>query len=748
MSEAGRRVGRDGAGAADAPVFARLSAASFGASLAGVLAAILDAAYAGGGVPSWRLFSAEVGLLAPVAVLLGVVSGAAVMAFLPADWPDVGARLRRARELPVERQRELSLRIAFVTLGLLLGLVVVTKVALRLLANAEAARGAGAATALATAAFGGLVVSLGFGGAAVASRAGRALPGPFTTFGLSAVGACVLFGIAVATGATSGAGGPLDVFGVFRRQELDLRAPALLLFVAAGGLAVPAAKSHRVAWLLALLALLPLTLLPLAARSAFDRQTTLVVERRAPLGKMLLARAQKITDRDGDGASALFGGGDCAEGDGAIGPNQDDVPGNGLDEDCSGADASKLAAPSPPPARAVAASESIRGALPKEPNVILITIDATRAELGFTGYSRNISPNLDKLAKRSAVFENAYALASYTSKSLAPMLIGRYGSETHRGFLHFNRFTKQDVFLPERLQRAGIRTLSVQGHWYFFKNYGFERGYDLVDTEATPADQPIEGDKSSNGDLLSDRIIAALARPELESARFFLWSHYIDPHAEYVPHDGFDFGHRGRERYDGEIAFVDHHLGRVFAALEQRPFAARTVVIITSDHGEAFGEHELYRHGFELWEELVRVPLVIHVPGANPQRIAVRRSTIDVVPTVLEIFGIEPPAAGARDALRGESLLADVLAPPGYSPSSRVVYIDMPAGPYNDERQAYIENDMKLITSGGRPLGLFDLARDPGEKKDLADDAALRKPLLEKTRAFRRALDEVVERPK
>jgi arylsulfatase A-like enzyme len=297
------------------------------------------------------------------------------------------------------------------------------------------------------------------------------------------------------------------------------------------------------------------------------------------------------------------------------------------------------------------------------------------------------------------------------------------------------------------LQQAGIRTLSVQGHWYFFKNYGFERGYDVLDTQATPADQPIEGDKSSNGDLLSDRIIAALERPELETQPFFLWSHYIDPHAEYVPHAGFDFGHRGRDRYDGEIAFVDHHFGRVLAALAKRPFASRTIIIVTSDHGEAFGEHDLYRHGFELWEELVRVPLLIHVPGAPPLRIPVRRSTIDIAPTVFEIFGLSLPASDARDALRGVSLLPDVLAPPGYQPTPRPIYIDMPAGPYNDERQAYIENDMKLVTSGGRPLGLFDLAKDPGEKHDLADDRARAKPLLEKTKAFRRSLAEIVERP-
>jgi choline-sulfatase len=729
-------------------VMARLVASAGAASTAGLVAALIDATYAAGGAPSLRLFSGELGLIAPLSLVVGLAVGAGAWLLLPADWPRISARLARLRGAGPEQRRELSARIVLAALGVACGLVVVTRVALRLLADSEAARAAGAATALATAACGALVVLLAWGGAALAARvAPRLSPSPVATSVAALAVLALLFALVVATGATSGAGGTLAVFGVFRREELDLRAPALLLFIAAAALAAPPIRSASGRLSLAALALVPLLVVPHAARAAFDRQTALAVERRAPLGKNLLARAHALFDRDRDGASALFGGGDCAEGNPKIGPDLDDLPGNGLDEDCSGSDALAVAPAAAAPARPAEATDFIRAHVPKDANVVLITIDATRAELGYAGYPRKISPNIDALAARSAVFENAYSLASYTSKSLAPMLIGRYGSETHRGFLHFNRFTKQDTFLSERLQSAGVRTLSVQGHWYFFKPYGFERGYDVLDTEATPADQPIEGDKSSNGDLLSDRIIRTLARPELENQRFFLWSHYIDPHAEYVPHDGFDFGHRGRERYDGEIAFVDHHLGRVFSALEKLPFAKRTVIIITSDHGEAFGEHELYRHGFELWEELVRIPLVIHVPGAAPVRIKTRRSTIDIAPTVLDIFGLAAPAAGEKDALRGESLLPDVLSPPGYSPRARVIYIDMPAGPYNDERQAYIEDDMKLITSGGRPLGLFDLAKDPGEKRDLADEARLAKPLLEKTRAFRRALDEVVERP-
>jgi choline-sulfatase len=727
----------------------RLGAALAGAMLVALVVSVVDAAYAAEGVPPRHLVAAELGLVAPLAAVVGVVGALIAELFLPAGFPRVGAALSRLRAESAPRRRELSGRIGAAVVLALLGLVVGTRAALRVLADSEPALASGAAMAL-------IVVGIAAAVVVGALAVGRlAAEGPSTWSPdpvLVGFAATAFAGVAVAGlvlgGTTSGAGGVLAVFGVFRRQELDLRAPALVLALLLGALSAPPFSKPWVSLVLAVVALVPCVALVPAATSAFDRHTSLAVERHAPLGKLLLAAARHASDRDHDGASAWFGGGDCAEGNPKIGPFAEDIPGNGIDEDCSGADATVVAAPVALAPLAKESTEFVRDHLPKQPNVVLITIDATREDLGFLGYKvHNVSPHLDELAKKSTVFENAYSLASYTSKSLAPMLIGRYGSETHRGWLHFNRFTREDVFVSERLQRAGIHTVSVQGHWYFFKNYGMERGYDLIDSEATPADQPIEGDRSSNGDVLSDRIIAELGRPELESKQFFMWSHYIDAHAEYVPHPEFDFGHHGRELYDGELAFVDHHLGRVLEALAKRPFADRTIVIITSDHGEAFGEHGLYRHGFEVWEELVRVPLVIYVPGVTPRRVSVRRSAIDIVPTILDIFGVPSPPPGEKGAFHGVSLLPDVLAPPGYLPTPRVVYVDMPAGPYNDSREAYIEDDMKLITSGPRALGLFDLKTDPGEKHDLLDDAEKARPLMAKTKAFRKTLDEVFERP-
>lgn len=592
------------------------------------------------------------------------------------------------------------------------------------------------------------VMTLAVVGFVAASSAAQALQRSLGARITTGVGLLLAFGIGVgglalliAIGEPSGAGGTMPLFGVLRRQELDLRAVSLLfLWVVVAWLWLElGARRPQTGWR----AVLGLGLVLAIAGYGYGRWNDAVafsVRSSAPLAGKLLGQAWKVLDRDGDGQSALFAGGDCNDGNDYVYSGAQEDPGNGIDEDCSGSDGVVMEVP-PGKSPFAAEKEPTPGlaALRKDLNVLLITVDTMRYDLGYMGNPRPLSKNMDALAARSVVYEQAYSLASYTGKSVGPLLIGRYNGETHRTFGHFDKYSTKNVFVQERLQRAGIRTVSVQGYWYFVdEKSGLRRGFDVIDQSAKPAEVDIEGDSTVNSDKISDAALKQLAA--VQDQRFFMWVHYVDPHADYVPHKDFDFGHKGRERYDGEIAFVDQQVGRILDFVKQGKLNDNTVIIVTSDHGEAFGEHGLYRHGFEVWEELIRVPLIIYVPGIAPKRERVRRSGVDLVPTILEVFGMPVPGRGAEDFLSGWSLLPDILRKADEEPYMRPIFADLSAGPFNDERQALIEDDIKIITAMGRPVGIYDLAKDPGEKDNLIKDPQRLSDMKAKLADFRSRL--------
>lgn len=547
-------------------------------------------------------------------------------------------------------------------------------------------------------------------------------------------------------GTTNGEGGFWAPFGVLLRKELDLRASGVLALLVAGAYVAPLFGSLRKVSAAFGVSLALAGLVATGVRLLDDDALGLALQRGGALSRVSLGLLRRVSDADGDGESRFFGGRDCDDRRPEIFPGAVDVPDNGVDEDCSGRDAHRARRPVAWAPASDSPRKWIAERLVPELNVVLITIDTLRHDLGYAGYPRAISKHLDRLAQRSVVFERAYALASYTGKSLGPMLIGRYPSETHRGWRHFNRFGPRNTFVQERLQQAGIRTLSVQGHWYFTPEYGLGRGFDVLDLSAKPRKRQLEGDRTVNSHRLTDAAIAQLSKPENVRDRFFLWVHYLDPHAEYIRHAAFDFGRRGRDSYDSEVAYTDHHVGRLLEFLSASDLAEKTAIIVTSDHGEAFGEHGMWRHGFELWEPLVRVPLIAFVPGVRPQRHTVRRGAIDLAPTLLQLFGLPLPVGA--DRLSGESLLEDIFMPPGHVPRSRPVFIDMSAGPYNQQRQALIEGDVKLIAGRGRFLNLYDLSDDPDEERDRIRDVELFEQMRQRFEEFKTHLRPVHVAPR
>ncbi len=375
-------------------------------------------------------------------------------------------------------------------------------------------------------------------------------------------------------------------------------------------------------------------------------------------------------------------------------------------------------------------------------NVVLVTIDTLRADLGFSGYPRPVTPNIDAFAARSVVYEHAYAMASFTPKCLGPLMIGRYSSETYRDYAHYTNFAPANVFLAERVQAGGGSTAGAATHRYFGWRKGFDQGLDVWDTSAIPPNS-VDNDPTITSETLTNVAIGLLSseraadipvregKPVVSEARtgpatghFFAWFHYLDPHLPYVLHEGAPrfstLGGTGipRERalYDGEVWFTDQQVGRLLHHISEQPWAKDTAIILTADHGEAFGEHGHWGHGRELWEPLVHVPLLVFVPGIAPRRVGAKRSHIDLVPTVLELMGLPPDGE-----LHGKSLLADMQAAPGEA-EERDVYIDMPDGPFNEMRRAVLTGPspgIKLIDFGSR-YELYDLRFDPNETKNIA----------------------------
>ena len=331
-------------------------------------------------------------------------------------------------------------------------------------------------------------------------------------------------------------------------------------------------------------------------------------------------------------------------------------------------------------------------------DVVLITVDATRADhVGAYGYARPTTPNIDALARRGVRFERAYAQAPHTSFSIASLMTGKYYPTLARLAPH-----SQHETLPLTLRRYGWKTAAFFPPAVFFidaqKMKTFEASnfdFEYVKYEYLDAEQRVEQ-------------IDDFFRKE-NPGKFFLWLHLFEPHEPYQAHKGHDFGSRDIDRYDSEIAYSDAVVGRVIAYLQkERPNA---IIVVAADHGEEFDDHGGRYHGTTLYDEQVRVPLVIYVPGLAPRVVAGPVQLIDIAPTILGLLDLLAPAR-----MRGTDLGPWLAVQPAPDDRLPPVFAEV------EDKRMVVKGKEKLICDLARDYcALYDLGADPREQRDLAD---------------------------
>jgi arylsulfatase A-like enzyme len=347
--------------------------------------------------------------------------------------------------------------------------------------------------------------------------------------------------------------------------------------------------------------------------------------------------------------------------------------------------------------------------------LLLITIDTLRADhLSAYGYPRTTSPQIDRLASEGVLFERAHSVASWTLPSIASILTSLYPS-AHGCQGDRSALASEYATLAEHLAAAGFRTGAVTSHVYLAAKYGLGQGFEHYD------DSLVEKTRSKSHATISSPAITEKALAWLDERsrdekdeRWFLWLHYFDPHSQYLPHPETiePFGPSMVDHYDGEIAFTDLYLGRVLDHLRELGLANDTLVVLLADHGEEFKDHGGGGHRATLYEEVLRVPLIVRAPGIAPRRVAEPVGNIDVLPTICELLDLAPPAH-----IQGASLGALMRGAPD---EPRVRLAEMRNNNKKDW-DGLVDAQYKLLydVTADRKL-LFDLAADPAEQTDVA----------------------------
>jgi arylsulfatase A-like enzyme/Tfp pilus assembly protein PilF len=373
-----------------------------------------------------------------------------------------------------------------------------------------------------------------------------------------------------------------------------------------------------------------------------------------------------------------------------------------------------------------------QGAGSKLPNIILITLDTTRADrMGFLGSERGLTPNLDALARHGVVFTRAYAQVPLTTPSHAALLTGTYPQFNHVEDLG-SPLGAGLPYLPDLLHQHGYHTAAFIGSMVLDPASGgapgFDRGFDVYDADFH---NPKVGEDryqsmERRAEDVANRAMGWLSHHQ--QTPFFLWLHFYDAHEPYDPPEPFK-SHFASEPYDGEIAYTDSVVGSVLEVLQRHGLYQNTVIAVAADHGEAFGEHGERWHGMFLYDETIHVPLLLKLPAERfaRERVEARVALADVAPSLLQAAKIPIPSA-----VQGQSLFPLMEASKPAAGKESASKQSRPA-----DRAIYSETDYPHRAFGWSALSswrvqkylyvqapkkeLYDQASDPGALKNLAD---------------------------
>jgi arylsulfatase A-like enzyme/Tfp pilus assembly protein PilF len=402
------------------------------------------------------------------------------------------------------------------------------------------------------------------------------------------------------------------------------------------------------------------------------------------------------------------------------------------------------------------AASSLAATVAPPPNIVVITLDTTRADrMGFLGSQRGLTPNLDALARQSTVFTHAYAQAPLTPVSHATIFTGTY-PQFHQVLDFPMPLVKDLPYAPDILHAHGYHTAAFIGSLALDPAGGapgFDRGFDTYFADFHSKDFR-EKDRYKTVERRGGEVVAhALAwLNEHPQGPFFLWVHLYDPHDPYDPPEPYKSRY-AKEPYDGEIAYMDSVVGKLFGELKGRDLYEGAVIAVMADHGESLGAHGEDTHGVFLYDETIRVPLVIKLPHGDAvgQRVENRVELVDVLPTLLQEVGVEVPAE-----VQGESLLGMMKGGAGGKGE---------AGEGWRDRPAYSESDYPYLAYGWSALQalrvgkylyvqaphreLYDQAADPNGVHDLSGTStAVSNTLAEQVNAFRAKTSSSREAPK